>query len=126
MADESGFTKDALPTQGGTYSAWMPESKDAPEGLTPDGWRPVPMRRDPHGIPGALHSEGINLVMGLCSFAQANAMAWAHAAEHEHRTGKSLDVRVVEYRVHYDIKCYRALDVPVSASQGSDGGKGND
>jgi hypothetical protein len=107
--DEGNFNSEAMPTQGGTYSAWVPEYQDKTDERTPDGWLQVPMRRSDQGIPGAPYYDGLNLTIGMCSFAQANAIAWSHAAAVEAQTGKTVPVRVVEYRVKYDIKCYRAL-----------------
>lgn len=119
MTEEKGeFTSEALPTQGGTYSAWVPEFQGEVDKLSPDGWRRVPTAQsDRDGIPGAPWNEGINATIHMFSFAQANALAWSYAAYVEAATGHQPAIRVIEYRVKYDIKCYRAAGV-----QACDGG----
>lgn len=119
MAEEKGnFTTEALPTRGGTYSAWQPEYQGEPTGTTPDGWFRVPTERAEHGIPGSPFNDGLNVTIGMCSFAQANALAWMYAAAIEAKTGRHPAVRVTEYRVHYDIKCYRAADGVAPTGEG--------
>lgn len=109
-AAKGNFATEALPTRGGTYSAWQPEYQGEPTSTTPDGWFCVPTQRGENGIPGSPYNDGVNVTIGLFSFAQANALAWMHAAAIEAKTGRHPAVRVVEYSVHYDIKCYRAVD----------------
>jgi hypothetical protein len=105
---DTTFSKEALPTQSGSYRAWRPEYQSGDTLLSLDGWRPVPTRESAEGIPMAGPMQGINHTICMCSYAQANALAWAYAASVEAATGRAVEVRVAEYQIAYDIKCYRA------------------
>jgi hypothetical protein len=107
QAEKREFVERSIPTQSGEYTAWLPEYQGEVNDLSPDGWRTVPMRTDPRGAPSSPYMEGVTLQIGMCSFAQANAIAWQHAAIMESKTGRPCAVRVVAYKIKYDIKCYR-------------------
>jgi hypothetical protein len=103
---------EPLPTQGGEYLAYEPEYQTSTILNLTDGWQRVPTYKSPVGIPEAGEMSGINCTINMHSFAAANALAWMFAAHEEHRTGIAPKVRVVGYRVKYDIKCYREKETP--------------
>jgi hypothetical protein len=107
VSDDTLFVKEAMPTQGGTTSGWKPQF------LSADGWKDIPLS-DGRGrlddVPDGAFCHGIRSTMYLCGYAQAQALAWAFSAHSEAQTRKPCEIRVVEYRIHYDIKCYRALE----------------
>ncbi len=103
------FVSEALPTQSGDVRAWRPEYLGPKTERCPDGWHAVPTMQcnDSEGIPASGFAALIVTHVGLCSYEQAQALAWQHAAIVATQVGARPVVRVVEYRVVYDIKCYR-------------------
>ena len=87
------------PTQGGTYTAYVPEYFDGNE------WKRIPIVKtiDSIGIPAPLMNGGISETVGLYGYEQAHALAWTHAA-YLAAIGKKVEVRVQAYEVVYEIK----------------------
>jgi hypothetical protein len=106
-------TTEAMPTQGGEYCAYAPEWFSGDKSISPDGWQRI-HTTTLQGVPGIPASggsmPGINHTVGLFTQAAANALAWQYAACVEARDGRAPEVRVIGYRVKYDIKCYRELE----------------
>jgi len=89
-----------IPTQGGQiygYEVQIKRSKDS--------WEPANMIKDKSGVPLPLMHNGILNTMGFYGYAQSKSLAWmikAIAASE----GKQIDVRIVPFKIIYDIKCY--------------------
>jgi hypothetical protein len=110
---EMQTTTEAFPTQGGEYSAYVPEWFSGDKSVSPDGWQDIRIAviEATHGVPvNGGPTPGINSTIGMYTKAAATALAWQFAAMTEARDGHVPKVRVVGYRVRYDIKCYRELE----------------
>lgn len=105
---QSNHTKQSeikwCPTQRGTYTAYYPEWKNNKD------WERIPTVRVKDGIPEPAWCGGINSIIWLFGYAQAQALAWKWAAMMDSE-GKEIEVRVQAYEVVYDIKA-RKIDQP--------------
>lgn len=100
--------KDWCPTQGGTtygYEPWYRENIPGKYGEYGE-WQTIPIKMatpDKSGIPHPRMS-GVLMQIGLYGYAQAMAFAWSFAAEYEAYSFRNVEVKVVPYKVIYDIK----------------------
>ncbi len=95
------MSEEYCPTQSGTFQAYQIEYFDRD-----DGWRPIPIKMGDNGIPFPSAGRGILETIGLYGLSQAHTLAWQFSAGAEAR-GISVDVRVVAYKLQYDIKAKR-------------------
>jgi len=111
--------QDWGPTMTGNTSAYEPEYRqryflDGEERFTK--WARVPtVDTADQGVPPPLALGGVFRTIGLFGYEQAHALAW-HAAAFAAAQGDRVEVRVVAYELHYEIKAKR-LDIS------HDGGK---
>jgi hypothetical protein len=83
------------------------ESSDGPSFTK---WKEIPwdIGVAPYGHPYPRLFGGVLQTCGLLGPAQAQAIAWAYAAQVEGTTGaKEIEVRIIEYEVKYDIATTR-------------------
>ena len=106
MSDEAKkkyLPKDACPTQGGTTVGYVVEFLDD------DKWKPVNLYTVPDfmGVPTGGFVPGVfdTLRCGIHGYASAMALAWQFAARTERIIFEQ--VRLVPYRIVYDIKAWR-------------------
>ena len=92
----------ACPTQHGTLTAYEPEYWDRDR----EKWRRIPLHRSEHGVPGPVSHAPAD-ILGLCGYAQAMALAWQYAASIAAERYYGPPVRVVAYRVKYDLEAER-------------------
>lgn len=93
-------------TQHGTYRAYEPEWRFK------DGeWETVPtiQGNSPIGVPPSRFIGGITSTIGLHGYEEAMALAWWHSAVAANQ-GQTIEVRVQEYEVKYDIKAKKTYD----------------
>ena len=134
MAAEPEVVKEALPTQAGTFSGYLPQWKHDPTwgvalnkrvgfGEGGEDWTDIPVtifrggvamrlpdgREVPVGIPFPRRCPGVLETINMYGYEQAMALSWSYAA-HADAVGATIKVRVKEYRVHYDIKCYAVAE----------------
>ena len=96
------------PTQAGQMYGYEPEFREG------NGeWKLVPVVKviGGNGVNQPLLFGGITDAIGLYGYAQAQALAWKFAADMA-SIGKSIEVRVVDYEIHYDIKAKKVFDDP--------------
>lgn len=105
------YIDDPLPTQGGTCFGYTVEYKNKY-----DRWTPVPIRknRSGSGVPTPILEGGILTQIKLMGANQARAIAYWFKAECDADLLEDLHfltrVRVVQYKINYDIKCYRSIE----------------
>ena len=102
---------DWCPTQNGQITGYVPEYNCGND----EKWLRIPVndiipdyvivdgRVILLGAPPPKWTGGILQVIGLYGYAQAQALAWLFAAEASHK-GEQVEVRVVSFEVHYEIK----------------------
>ena len=99
---------DWCPNQNGQTTGYVPEYNNG------EKWLQIPVVDIPGyiiqdgrlvmvGAQSPKWNGGILKTIGLCGYAQAQALAWLFAAEASHR-GEQVEVRVVPFEVHYEIK----------------------
>ena len=90
------------PTQSGTFTAYRAEYRLIDSYKNPK-WKTIPIIKNQTGVPYPEQFGGILSTIHLFGYAQAKALAWTWAAQAEER-GEVVDVRLVEYKVEFDIK----------------------
>jgi len=106
----------ACPTMAGTYYAYDVEERR-------DGkWMRCPRKRVPGnaGIPGPAYNGGINEALQLLGYEQALALYWRARAEmaSEARGWAEKDkLRIVEYRVEFELKAFKGKLVKAEAKR---------
>lgn len=101
---------DYCPTQGGVFTAYVPEFFDGKE------WKRIPTVYSPFGIPEPLMNGGVMRTLMLMGYEQAQAIAWQYAAVSVASYDmRKIEVRVQAYEVLYDIKA-RKIDVSPAKS----------
>ena len=99
---------DWCPTQNGQITGYVPEYKKG------EKWLRIPVNDIPNyviddgrvillGAPPPKWNWGILKTIGLYGYEQAQALAWLFAAEASNK-GEHVEVRVVSFVVHYEIK----------------------
>jgi len=91
------------PTQAGTITGYYPEF------CVDDVWQRIEVHPREGGVPGDKYYSGVLRTIGLCSYEQANALAWIFAADAA-ANGRHIDVRAKSYEVSYDIKAKELSD----------------
>ena len=106
METEQEGAEKWCPTQGGEFTAYLPEWRLSDT----DDWADVPIKYIDSNAPGAQPFPrafgGICSTICLFGYAQAQAMAWGYAAGAD-EVGKKIEVRVQAYKVVYDIKAQK-------------------
>ena len=97
------MSEEYAPTQSGTISGYQPEC------CIDDVWKKIEIHPKEGGIPADKFSGGVLNTIGLCSYEQANALAWIFAADYAAR-GKPITVRSKRYEVSYEIKAKEVTD----------------
>ena len=93
------------PTRGGRIAGYMPQIRHAL-----GEWVNMPISVGAlGGVPYPRDTGGVLETIGLCGYAQAHALMWMYAASHA-GDGTKIEVRVQEYRIHYDIKAKAVQD----------------
>lgn len=101
---------DYCPTQGGVFTAYVPEYFDGKE------WKRIPTQNAPVGVPLPLMNRGVMDAINLFGYEQAQAIAWSYAAfSVSSYDMRKTEVRVQAYEVFYDIKA-RKIDVSPAKS----------
>ena len=104
----------ALPTQTGTMTAWSPQylhlHYDSVNEPPRHEWRQIPTKKSHHGE-GVVEQTltGPARFLGFMGYEEAHAIAWQFLADAEENIrygGYVPKVRVVPYRIQYDVKCY--------------------
>ena len=102
-----GWSELKMSHQSGTTKGYRSEFMDP---LT-DKWKQIEwkQRYHPHGVslegvPFPLISGGILSEAWLMGYAQAQAVAWAFAADYEATQYRSIEVRIVSFDVKYSIE----------------------
>lgn len=96
------------PTLAGKCIGYMAEFLEREK--TGARWRAVPYRMTsggtPASIPGPAVFGDILSSIGLCGYAQAQALAWQHAAFMA-AGGSVIDIRIAEFEVTFDLRARR-------------------
>lgn len=103
-----------LPTMQGKCSAYVPEY------LKDGKWVRIPTEIiDWRGVPYPSFPGGIICSLGLFGYAQANALAWLFAAQHDAH-GEPVEIRIQEYVLDYHLsarKTEAGSPDPIMASE---------
>ncbi len=112
MSDEKKVKP--CPTMHGTHSAYQPEWREGHDGK----WQPIPTeKRGACGVPQTGPVPGVNSTVGLHGYKQAMALAWWFAAHADAEHALLVEVRVVPYRVEFDIKATADEAAAVSVTE---------
>lgn len=95
----------ACPTMGGDMMGYTIEFTS---GLQKE-WKEVSLRRSmpEHGIPNSGTGKGVTDDLGLLTYEQAQALAWTLLAKELAYGDYLVEVRLVPYRIKYDLKAWR-------------------
>jgi len=88
--------------EAGTFVAYQPEFRE----WSGARWMPVTVKEAEHGTPYPIGHAGILGTIELYGLEQAQALAWDFAAKAE-AVGSRAYVRIVSYKVAYEIKATR-------------------
>lgn len=110
MTSKPAIKEDYCPAQSGNFIGYEPEYKDSL-----GEWKRVPIETNYYpstkGMPPPLCMGGVLNTLGLFGHAQAMALAYSFAA-HYAASGAEPEVRIVKYRIEYDLKAKKLENKP--------------
>ncbi len=97
------------PSQSGAHLSYEIEYKLFSDEL--DKWRKLQCNSStkPLGISTTARSARTSILVSQLPYAQAMALAWQFISESDHVRA----VRLVKYRLEYDVKCYRKEEIEI-------------